>query len=54
MQEMFRRLWNEEEGQGMAEYGILLVGIAFAAMAATYLFGGKIGNLFYGFTNQMW
>jgi pilus assembly protein Flp/PilA len=34
MMEQMKRLMVEEEGQGMAEYGLILAGVAIVAMAA--------------------
>ncbi len=34
MKTLFSRLWKEEEGQDLTEYGLLLVLIALAAVAA--------------------
>uniref|UniRef100_A0A7C1FCW3 Flp family type IVb pilin n=1 Tax=Ammonifex degensii TaxID=42838 RepID=A0A7C1FCW3_9THEO len=46
MKELLRRLVKEEEGQGMAEYGLILALIAVVAIAALVLLGGKIKNNF--------
>ncbi len=35
MNNVLRRLWREEEGQDMTEYGLLLVLIALALIAVT-------------------
>lgn len=43
------RLIKEEQGQGMAEYGLLIAGIALVAIGAIFVLGGKINNLFTGF-----
>ena len=42
---MAARAMREEEGQGMAEYGLILVGIAIAAFAAFQFMGGKVSDL---------
>lgn len=44
------RLIKEEQGQGMAEYGLLIAGIALIAIGAIFALGDKIGNLFNGFS----
>ena len=36
---------GEEEGQGMAEYGLILAGVALLAIVAVFLLGPKIGAL---------
>ncbi len=36
---------EREEGQGMAEYGLILAGVAILAIVAVFLLGPKIGDL---------
>ncbi len=36
---------EREEGQGMAEYGLILAGVALLAIVAVFLLGPKIGTL---------
>ena len=36
---------EHEEGQGMAEYGLILAGVALLAIVAVFLLGPKIGQL---------
>ncbi len=36
---------EREEGQGMAEYGLILAGVALLAIIAVFLLGPKIGTL---------
>jgi pilus assembly protein Flp/PilA len=39
--ELFKRLWNDEEGQGMVEYGLIIALIAIVVMGAlTAMAGG--------------
>ena len=38
-------LEREDEGQGMAEYGLILAGVALLAIVAVFLLGPKIGDL---------
>jgi Flp pilus assembly pilin Flp len=42
----FARLHNDEAGQGMTEYVIILVAIAVVCIAIAVQFGGKIKELF--------
>jgi len=46
MMAIVKRLWAEEEGQGMAEYGFLLAGIAVVVMVAVVALGGQITQAF--------
>jgi len=46
MLERMKGLLREEEGQGMAEYALLLAGIAVVVMVAVYLLGPIISNKF--------
>jgi pilus assembly protein Flp/PilA len=36
---------EREEGQGMAEYGLILAGVAILAIVAVFLLGPQIGKL---------
>ena len=36
---------GREEGQGMAEYGLILAGVALLAIVAVFALGPKIGSL---------
>ena len=38
------RLWNEESGQGMAEYGLILALVAVICIAGFSFLGGKINE----------
>ncbi len=44
--EALRKLHDDERGQGMTEYVIILVGIAVICIAIAVQFGGKIKDLF--------
>lgn len=46
MLSILKRLVKDEEGQGMAEYGLLLAGIAVVVMAAVWLLGEEIDSVF--------
>jgi len=46
MMEVFKRLWQEEEGQDLTEYALLLVLIALAAVAVMGTLGSSINNVF--------
>jgi len=46
MLETTKRLVREEEGQGMAEYGLILAGIAVVVMVAITALGGRLTGLF--------
>lgn len=48
MMAIVKRLWAEEEGQGMAEYGLLLAGIAVVVMVAVLALGNQIRQVFEG------
>ena len=44
---------RREEGQAMAEYGIILAGIAVIVMAAVFLLGADISAAFQNIVNQI-
>lgn len=46
MSNFIKRLVREEEGQGMAEYGLILAGIAVVVMVAITALGGRLTGLF--------
>lgn len=46
MMNMVKRLWNEEEGQGMTEYGLIIGIVAVALIAVLAIFRGKISEIF--------
>ncbi|HML67865.1 MAG TPA: Flp family type IVb pilin [Clostridia bacterium] len=40
------KLWKNEEGQGMVEYGLIIALVAIIVIAGISLLGKNIGNLF--------
>ena len=53
MLKKFKGLFVEEEGQGMAEYGLILGFVAVAVIVALTAFGSKIKALFQNLTGSM-
>ncbi|WP_334110151.1 Flp family type IVb pilin [Thermodesulfitimonas autotrophica] len=53
MMGFLKRLVKEEEGQGMAEYGLILALIAVVAIAALVVLGGRIKNKFEEVSNNL-
>lgn len=51
--QMLKRLWVEEKGQGMAEYGLILALVAIIAAAALSPLGTKIANTFTTISNSL-
>ncbi len=47
------KLLMEETGQGMAEYALILAGVALAAIAALGFMGGTIRDFFTNFSDQV-
>lgn len=46
---MLKKMTNlvrKEDGQGMAEYGLILAGVAVLVIATIYLLGGRLNTLF--------
>lgn len=43
---MLNWLMNEESGQGMVEYGLILALVSIAAVAALLALGGKVSGKF--------
>ena len=46
MKNLLRRLWKEEEGQDLTEYGLLLVLIALVAITTMKTLGAAVSNVF--------
>lgn len=46
MQNLLKRLWQDEQGQDLVEYALLLVLIALAAAATIKTLGASINNVF--------
>jgi pilus assembly protein Flp/PilA len=44
MKTFLRRLWSEEDGQGLVEYALIASLIAIAAIVALVFLSGKVGN----------
>ena len=53
MKEMMNWIANEEEGQGMVEYALILALIAIAAIAVMGPLGGKIKGIFQSADNAL-
>lgn len=46
MMELFKSLWTDESGQGLAEYAVLITLIAIVLFTAIILFRNAIINVF--------
>jgi pilus assembly protein Flp/PilA len=46
MKNLLKRLWQEEEGQDLVEYGLLVVLVALAAMAGMNTLATDINTMF--------
>jgi len=50
---LLKRLWSEEEGQGMTEYGLIIALVALAVIGALGLLGPKIAQVFTNINNEL-
>lgn len=41
---LVKRLWKEEEGQGLTEYAIIVAALVLVIVAAIKIFGNKINT----------
>lgn len=48
-----KRLWTEEDGQGMVEYGLILALVAVVVIGALSLLGDGLGGLFESITDDV-
>lgn len=46
MLNLLRRLWKDEEGQGLAEYGLIIVFVSVAAIVGLGILGGNLDTFF--------
>jgi pilus assembly protein Flp/PilA len=53
MKDLMTQFWNDESGQDMAEYALLLVLIAVVVTVAVIAFRGAITNAFNDATDQL-
>ncbi|URN86098.1 Flp family type IVb pilin [Acetobacterium wieringae] len=53
MRNQLMHMIREEDGQGMVEYGLIIAGIALAAIAAIWLLGPQISQFFTDIGTQM-
>lgn len=47
------RFWVRQEGQGMAEYGLILALVAIAAIVALAVLGPRLRDLFMNIANHL-
>ncbi len=50
---LLQKLWNDESGQGLVEYGLLVILIVGVVVAALLLFGPSVANLFGGLESKI-
>ncbi|MDW7673924.1 MAG: Flp family type IVb pilin [Bacillota bacterium] len=48
MLKQVKRLWNDESGQGMTEYGLILALVSVVAIGALVFLGGELFGIFEG------
>ena len=53
MKELLKRLWQEEEGQDLTEYALLVVLIALAAVTAMQGLATAIGSTFQSIATKL-
>jgi len=44
--EFLRKLWSEEEGQGLVEYGLIIVLVSLAVLVILTAVGGQLNTVF--------
>jgi pilus assembly protein Flp/PilA len=53
MLNMIKKLWKEESGQGMTEYGLIIALVAIAVIVAITAMGGKLSAVFDQITSKL-
>lgn len=53
MSKIIRQLWNEEQGQDVAEYAVMLAVILVIVIGTVRLIGGNANNVFSQVSSQM-
>ncbi len=53
MEKLLRSIWQDEVGQDLAEYAMLVVLIAVAVAAAVVIFGGELSAAFTGVSDTL-
>lgn len=53
MQKLISRLMKEEDGQGMAEYGLILALVAIVVIGALTLLGGNLNGILSNVANTL-
>lgn len=48
-----KKVLNNQKGQGMAEYGLIIAGVAILALIAIFAFGGGVTSIFTKMTNVL-
>lgn len=46
MVNLIKQIWNDESGQGLPEYALLVAAVVVMVVVATTLFSGTVKNLF--------
>lgn len=49
---VLKRLWNEEEGQGMTEYGLIIGIVSVVLITVLIAFRGKLQEIFQSIVDQ--
>ncbi len=53
MKTLLNSLWNDESGQDLAEYALLIAMIAIVVIASLIVIGGGINDVFTGVGNEL-
>ena len=53
MLEILRRMWLDDEGQDLAEYGLLVALIAVMVVVGVTAFGGDLNDIFTGLSARV-
>lgn len=53
MKDLMKRFWNDESGQGLVEYALIIALVSIGLIAVLLLFRNAIGDVFTNITEQL-
>jgi pilus assembly protein Flp/PilA len=51
--DLLKNLWNDESGQGLTEYGVIIAIVSVALVVLLTAFSGELGRIFNGAIDEL-